>query len=118
MATNTLSVYNPIFYAQEALLALEKNLGMASLVHRGYDKQPQQRGSVIAIKSPATFSAENAPSSAQDLVAARSRSPSTSGRKSSSSSPTRSSRRLARRSSAITSARPPTRWPTTSTRRC
>jgi len=69
MATNTLSVYDPIFYAQEALLALEKNLGMASLVHRGYDKQPQQRGSVITIKSPATFSAANAPSSAQDLVA-------------------------------------------------
>lgn len=69
MATNTLSVYDPIFYAQEALIALEKSLGMAGLVHRGYDKQPQERGSIISIKSPATFSAQDAPSSAQNLVA-------------------------------------------------
>lgn len=69
MATNTLSVYDPIFYAQEALIALEKSLGMAGLVHRGYEKNPQERGSIISIKAPATFAAQDAPSSAQNLVA-------------------------------------------------
>lgn len=66
---NTLSVYDPIFYAQEALIQLEKALGMAGRVHRGYDKAPQQKGSVISISRPSTFSAQDAPSSAQDIDA-------------------------------------------------
>ena len=66
---NVLSVYDPIFYAQEALIALHKALGMASRVHRGYDKAPQEKGSVINIRRPSTFTALAAPSAAQDINA-------------------------------------------------
>lgn len=66
---NTLSVYDPLFYAQEALIQLEKALGMAGRVHRGYDKSPQQKGSVISISKPSTFTALAAPTTAQDLTA-------------------------------------------------
>jgi hypothetical protein len=66
---NTLSVYNPLFYAQEALIQLEKALGMAGRVHRGYDKAPQQKGSTISISRPSTFTAQDAPSTAQNIVA-------------------------------------------------
>ena len=69
MAGNVLSVYDPLFYAQEALIALEKGLGMAGRVHRGYDKSPQQKGSIISISKPGSFSALDAPSVAQDVVA-------------------------------------------------
>jgi hypothetical protein len=55
--SNTLGVYDPIFYAQEALIQLRKALGMASRIHRGYDKVPQQKGSVISIPKPSTFTA-------------------------------------------------------------
>ena len=34
---NTLGIYDPLFYAQEALIQLEKALGLAGRVHRGYD---------------------------------------------------------------------------------
>jgi hypothetical protein len=66
---NTLSVYDPLFYAQEALWQLEKALGMAARVYRGHDKSPQQKGSIISIRVPSTFTAQNAPSSAQDITA-------------------------------------------------
>lgn len=66
---NTLSVYDPLFYAQEAIIQLEKVLGMAGRVHRGYDKLPQQKGSVISISKPSTFVAQDAPSPAQDVTA-------------------------------------------------
>jgi hypothetical protein len=36
-------------------------------VHRGYSKQPQEKGKVVSIRRPSTFTAQNAPSSAQDL---------------------------------------------------
>jgi hypothetical protein len=69
--SNTLSVYDPIFYAQEGLIQLEKALGMASRVHRGYERErnARERGSVISIPRPSTFSADNAPSSAQNVTA-------------------------------------------------
>lgn len=66
---NTLSVYNPQFYANEALIQLRKGLGLAGRVHRGYDAAPQQRGQVINIKRPSTFSAQDAPSAKQDIAA-------------------------------------------------
>jgi hypothetical protein len=69
MAGNVLSVYDPLFYAQEALIVLEKALGMAARVHRGYDKNPQQKGSIISISKPGVFTAQDAPSTAQDVVA-------------------------------------------------
>jgi hypothetical protein len=68
---NTLSIYDPLFYAQEALIALEKSLGMAARVVRGYDKSPQQRGSVVAIRIPSIFQAQDAPSVAQAIQASQ-----------------------------------------------
>src|SRR4051812_42795680 len=66
---NTLSIYDPLFYANEALIWLKKALGLAGRVHRGYDASPQQQGSVIQIRRPSTFTAQNAPSSPQDISA-------------------------------------------------
>lgn len=66
---NTLGVYNPIFYANEALIQLEKALGMAARVHRGYDdeRKSANKGETINIRRPGSFTAQDAPSSAQDL---------------------------------------------------
>lgn len=69
MATNVLSVYDPLFYAQEAIIQLHKALGMSNRVHRGYDKAPQQKGSVIEISRPSTFTAQDAPSADQAVAA-------------------------------------------------
>jgi hypothetical protein len=66
---NVLSVYDPLFYAQEALIQLEKALGLAGRVHRGHDKAPQEKGSKISIRKPSTFVALDAPSTAQDVNA-------------------------------------------------
>jgi hypothetical protein len=67
---NTLGIYDPIFYAQEALIQLEKALGLAGRVHRGYDSTPQQLGSTIQIRRPGIFVATPMPSAGvnQDLV--------------------------------------------------
>jgi hypothetical protein len=67
---NTLGAYNPIFYANEALIHLRKQLGMAARVHRGYDRERRsfERGETVRIKKPSTFTAQDAPSSAQDLA--------------------------------------------------
>lgn len=65
---NQLGIYDPIFYAQEALITLENQLGLANAVHRGYDKDPAQKGSTISIKGPGTFSAQAMPiTSDQDI---------------------------------------------------
>jgi hypothetical protein len=67
---NTLGYYNPLFYAQEALIQLEKALGMASRVHRGYEQERRSfnRGEYINIRKPSTFSAQDAPATAEDIV--------------------------------------------------
>lgn len=65
--TNVINPYDPIWYAQEALIQLEKALGLAARVHRGYDKDTQTKGSVIQITKPGTFTAQDAPSTAQGL---------------------------------------------------
>ncbi|TCD47022.1 P22 phage major capsid protein family protein [Chlorobium sp. N1] len=65
---NNLNLYDPLFYAQEGLIQLENALGMAARVHRGYDKEPQQKGSTIKISKPGTFQAQDAPSVDQDLL--------------------------------------------------
>jgi len=69
MSQNT-NAYNPIFYAQEALIQLEKALGMAGRIHRGYDEEHRAfgKGDTINIRRPSTFTAQNAPSAAQDLT--------------------------------------------------
>lgn len=66
---NELSVYDPLFYASEAIIWLRKQLGMAGRVHRGYDKDPQTPGSVISISRPSTFTALAAPQAAQAINA-------------------------------------------------
>lgn len=66
---NNIDPYNPIFYAQEALIALENQLGMAGRVHRGFDEERKTfgKGDKIQIRRPSTFTAMNSPSVAQDL---------------------------------------------------
>jgi hypothetical protein len=68
--SNTLGVYNPIFYAQEALTLLEKSLGMAARVHRGFDEERKafRQGEYVSIRKPSTLSAQNAPATAEDLA--------------------------------------------------
>jgi hypothetical protein len=61
---NTLGLYDPLFYANEALIQLEKALGMAARVHRGYEKSPQEKGSTINIRRPTSFVAQPMPISA------------------------------------------------------
>ncbi len=69
--SNALSSYNPIFYAQQALTQLEKALGMAGRVYRGYDDANSSReyGDTIDIRVPGSFTAQDAPSAAQDVSA-------------------------------------------------
>ena len=69
MATNVLSVYDPYFYANEGLIALEASLGMAGRVYRGYDKEAKAKGSTIEIRRPGTFVAQDAPSNDQNVEA-------------------------------------------------
>lgn len=59
--SNALGNYDPNFYAAQALVQLEKVLGMASRVYRGYDKEPQQLGSVINLRRPTYFAAQSMP---------------------------------------------------------
>ena len=67
---NTITPYNPIFYAQEALIHLEKALGLAGRIHRGYDAEHRSfnKGDTINIRKPGTFTATDAPSAAQALA--------------------------------------------------
>lgn len=68
---NTLGNYNPIFFAQEALIQLEKALGMARRIHRGFEEERSGAGNnlgdTINIRRPSTFVAAAAPSTAADL---------------------------------------------------
>jgi len=54
---NNITPYNPIFYAQEALMVLESALGMASRVYMGYDaeRKSANKGDTIQIPKPGTF---------------------------------------------------------------
>ena len=66
---NTLGFYNPAFYANEALIHLRKALGFANRIHLGYDAERRtfDRGDTINIKTPSTFTVQNAPATAEDL---------------------------------------------------
>lgn len=68
---NTLGNYNPTIFAALALQQLEKELGLAGRVFRGYDKDPQQQGEVINLRRPSYFTAQSMPISSantSDLV--------------------------------------------------
>lgn len=58
---NVLGDYNPTRYAQEALEQLNKVLGMAFHVHRGYDPAPSEKGDTIKIRRPGIFTAASMP---------------------------------------------------------
>lgn len=64
---NALGLYDPLFYANEAMIELRRALGMAGRVFRGFDRNPQEKGSKIMISRPGSFVAQDAPSTAQDL---------------------------------------------------
>ena len=67
--SNEMGAYNPKMYANEALIQLEKQLGMASRVHLGYNEERRafRKGNTIDIRRPGTFTAQNAPSTSQDV---------------------------------------------------
>jgi len=67
-ATNTLGNYNETFFVQEALIQLEKALGMAGRVYRGINADPQTKGSTIQIRRPSSFVAQAAPASDQNVT--------------------------------------------------
>lgn len=61
--TNVLGYYNPYFYANEALIALENSLGLAARVHRGFDAERSsfKKGEYVNIRKPSTYTAASAP---------------------------------------------------------
>ncbi len=67
---NTLGFWNPALYANEALIWLHGNLGMASRVHRGFDRERRtyNKGDTVNIKRPASFTVQSAPGAMQDLT--------------------------------------------------
>jgi len=65
---NTLGVFDPIFYASEALIYLTNRLGLASRVYRQYDPSPQQKGSTINIAQPGSFVATAMPGTGSDIT--------------------------------------------------
>lgn len=67
MATNTYGNYNETFFAQEALIQLEKVMGLAGRIHRGYSQDVSSRGDTIRIRRPSVFVALPAPSAKQDV---------------------------------------------------
>lgn len=71
---NSLTAYQPTFYAQEALIHLEKALGMATRVHRGYDAERRSAnlGQSITIRRPGSFSTQAGGSGATPDVQAES----------------------------------------------
>ena len=68
LATNTLGNYNETFFAQEALIQLEKVLGMAGRVYRGYSPSTSARGDTISIRRPAVFTSTAMPATQSDMA--------------------------------------------------
>lgn len=64
--SNLLTAFQPTFYAQEALLHMEKALGMAVRVHRGYDAERggASLGQSITIRKPSSFATQSGGSGA------------------------------------------------------
>lgn len=70
MATNTLDAYSPQLYANKALDILKNRFGLASRINRQYDDERRsfERGDVVTVRRPSVFTAQSAPSSAQNLA--------------------------------------------------
>lgn len=74
MATNTLGAYNPApFYANTALDYLKSRLGLARRINRRYDDERKsfEKGDTIQIRRPSTFTAQTAPSTAQNITTSK-----------------------------------------------
>lgn len=67
---NTFGFYKPEFYANEALIWLQKALVMGKRVYMGFDAERRafDQGDTINIKRPMKLAVNNAPSTAQDLI--------------------------------------------------
>jgi hypothetical protein len=65
---NVLGPYDPISYAQTALMHLKKTLGFGARVYRGYDKAPAEKGSVITLRRPQSYAATAMPATATPLA--------------------------------------------------
>ena len=63
----TLGNYNETFFAQEALIQLEKVMGMAGRIHRGFSQETSARGDTIKIRRPSVFTATAAPANDSDV---------------------------------------------------
>jgi hypothetical protein len=66
--TNTLGNYNETFFAQEALIQLEKVLGLAGRIHRDFSDATKGQGDTVQVRRPATFTAQDAPSTSQNVT--------------------------------------------------
>lgn len=65
---NSLSQFNLIYFAQEALMTLHDKLGLAARVHRGFSSEPGFRGKTIRIGKPATPAVNVFGTGAADVV--------------------------------------------------
>jgi hypothetical protein len=68
---NSLGNYIEILFAQRGLATLKNALRMGNAVYRGYESERNSsfiKGNVINVRRPGTFTVENAPSTAQDVV--------------------------------------------------
>lgn len=65
---NVLGAYDPVIYANEALITLKRMLGLGSRVFRRLDPNPNEPGSTVTVRRPQTFTATAMPSSATDLT--------------------------------------------------
>lgn len=65
---NQIDTYIHIKYAQEAFSALEKAIGFARTVARGYTKTPNERGKTVQIDVPSAFTAQSMPESSPNDV--------------------------------------------------
>lgn len=66
-SSNTLGVYDPLFYSNQSLIILHNVMGLARRVYRSYDKTAQQKGSTIAIPVPSSFTAQDATNGLQAI---------------------------------------------------
>jgi hypothetical protein len=66
---NDMGNYNETYFAQEAMMSLYDQLGLARAVFMGYDTEysTHKKGKTIEIRGPGSFIATNAPGSAQDI---------------------------------------------------
>lgn len=67
-ATVTLGNYDETFFVQEALIQLEKVLGMAGRVHRDSTAESQVKGAIVAMRRPASFTATDMPVTDSDTI--------------------------------------------------